>query len=44
MNIYHAWCNLKDGVRDTAFSDRAEAYFGHLKKDGPITGYQFARH
>ncbi len=31
-------------MRDTAFSDRAEAYFGHLKKDGPIAGYRIARH
>ncbi len=43
MNIYHAWCNLKDGVQDTEFSDRAEAYFGHLKEDGLIAGYRITR-
>ncbi len=43
MNIYHAWCNLKDGVRDTEFSDRAEAYFGHLKDQGLIAGYRITR-
>ncbi len=24
MNLYHDWCNLMDGVKDTNFSDRAE--------------------
>ncbi len=43
MNIYHAWCNLKEGVRDTEFSDRAEAYFGHLKDQGLIAGYRITR-
>ncbi len=42
MNIYHAWCNLKDGVQDTEFSDRAEA-FGHLKDQGLIAGYRITR-
>lgn len=22
MDLYHAWCDLKPGVRDTEFSDR----------------------
>ncbi len=43
MNLYHAWCNLKDGVKDTGFSDRAEAYFGHLKDHGLIAGYRITR-
>ncbi len=43
MNLYHVWCNLKDGVRDTEFSDRAEAYFGHLKEQGLIAGYRITR-
>jgi len=43
MNLYHVWCNLKDGVRDTEFSDRAEAYLGHLKKKGLIAGYRITR-
>ncbi len=37
MNVYHIWCNLKEGVRDTEFSDRAEAYFGHLKDQGVVS-------
>ncbi len=43
MNVYHIWCNLKAGVRDTEFSDRAEAYLGHLKAQGLIAGYRITR-
>ncbi len=43
MNVYHIWCNLKEGVRDTELSDRAAAYFGHLKDDGLIAGYRITR-
>jgi hypothetical protein len=43
MNLYHVWCNLKDGVRDTEFSDRATAYLEHLKADGLIAGYRITR-
>ncbi len=43
MNLYHVWCNLKDGVRDTEFSDRAAAYLGHLKEQGLIAGYRITR-
>ncbi len=40
MKLYHAWCNLKDGVKDTDFADRAEAYFRHLKDHGLIAGWK----
>ena len=43
MDHYHAWCNLKDGVRDTDFADRVHAYLGHLKKDGAIADYRLTR-
>lgn len=43
MDHYHVWFNLKDGVRDTDFADRAHAYLGHLKAAGLITGYRLAR-
>ena len=43
MNLYHAWCNLKDGVKDTDSSDRARAYFGHLKDHGLMAGYRITR-
>jgi hypothetical protein len=43
MNLYHVWCNLKDGVQDTEFSDRATAYLGHLEEQGLIAGYRITR-
>ena len=43
MNIYHVWCNLKEGVRDTDFTDRATAYLEHLKSEGLIAGYRIMR-
>ena len=43
MDLYHAWCNLKDGVKDTDFADRVHAYLGHLKEDGDIVGYRLTR-
>ncbi len=43
MILYHVWCNLKNGVRDNEFSDRAAAYFEHLKADGLIAGYRITR-
>jgi hypothetical protein len=43
MNIYHVWCNLKDGVRDTEFADAVTEYMGHLKADGRIADYRLTR-
>ena len=43
MDLYHVWCNLKEGVRDTEFADRVDAYLGHLKDDGAIVGYRLTR-
>ena len=34
MNIYHVFCNLKEGVSDSDFADRSRAYFEHLKDTG----------
>ena len=39
MDIYHVWCNLKQGVGDTEFSDAAKAYFEHLKSENRLSGY-----
>ncbi|MGE5163369.1 MAG: DUF6614 family protein [Sphingobacteriales bacterium] len=36
MNIYHAWCDLKPGVRDIAFSESATKYLDHLRTRGMI--------
>ncbi|HYM72794.1 MAG TPA: DUF6614 family protein [Stellaceae bacterium] len=43
MDVYHIWCNLKDGVRDTEFADSARAYFEHLKTEGAVAGYRITR-
>lgn len=43
MDHYHAWCNLKVGVKDTEFADRVHAYLGHLKEGGAIAGYRLTR-
>ncbi|MEM7171065.1 MAG: DUF6614 family protein [Pseudomonadota bacterium] len=43
MDVYHIWCNLKAGVKDTHFCDRAAAYFDHLKADDKIADYRITR-
>jgi hypothetical protein len=43
MDHYHAWCNLKEGVKDIEFADRVHAYLGHLKANGTIAGYRLTR-
>ncbi len=43
MNVYHIWCNLKDGVKDTDFTDRVERYFGYLKDQELIAGWRITR-
>jgi hypothetical protein len=43
MDIYHAWFNLKAGVKDVEFADGAKAYFEHLKGERSIAGYRITR-
>ncbi len=43
MNVYHIWCNLKEGVRDTEFTDGVVRYSEHLKAEGLIAGYRITR-
>lgn len=43
MDIYHTWCNLKPGVKDLEFVERARAYFDHLKAEGLLAGYRITR-
>src|SRR5665213_4208049 len=43
MNIYHAWVNLKDGVRDLEFAASARIYLDHLKAGGKIAGFRITR-
>jgi hypothetical protein len=43
MDVYHAWFNLKDGVRDLDFAASARAYLDHLKEGGMLAGYRITR-
>jgi|SRR6185437_16070239 len=43
MNIYHIWCDLKPGVSDMGFAEKANAWLGHLKQEGLIEGWQLTR-
>ena len=43
MNIYHIWCNLKDGVKDVEFADAAKRYLDHLKEKAQLQGYRITR-
>ena len=43
MNLYHIWCNLKEGVSDADFAQSARAYLEHLKGEGLIAGYRITR-
>ncbi|HWI29362.1 MAG TPA: DUF6614 family protein [Stellaceae bacterium] len=43
MDIYHVWCNLKPGTRDTEFGDHVAAYLGHLREQGLIEGWRLTR-
>ncbi len=43
MNIYHGWCDLKPGVSDLEFAEKAAAYFEHLKAEGLLVAYRITR-
>jgi len=43
MNIYHAWCDLKPGVSDTAFADGVAKYMDHLRSQGLIENWWLTR-
>jgi hypothetical protein len=43
MDIYHGWCDLKEGVKDLAFARAFESYMGQLKQQGAIEGYRLTR-
>jgi len=43
MDIYHAWCDLKDGVRDTDFANGVAHYMAYLKSQGLIEGWRLTR-
>ena len=43
MDIYHGWCDLKEGVKDLAFARAFESYMGHLEQHGAIEGWRLTR-
>jgi len=43
MDIYHGWCDLKDGVSDMEFADAFVTYMEKLKSDGFIEAYRLTR-
>ena len=43
MDLYHLWCNLKDGTSDVEFCERVDTYLGHLKSEGKIEGFRVTR-
>jgi hypothetical protein len=43
VDLYHVWCDLKPGVRDTEFCERAGHYLEHLKNAGRIAGWRLTR-
>jgi hypothetical protein len=43
IDIYHIWCNLRDGVSDTAFAADVDGYLGFLKSSGKLSGYRLTR-
>lgn len=43
MDLYHIWCDLKPGVKDTTFCEKVDAYLGRLKQDGLIEGWRTTR-
>jgi hypothetical protein len=43
MDIYHGWCDLKEGVGDLAFARAFDGYLQHLKECGAIAKYRLTR-
>lgn len=43
MDIYHIWCDLKPGIKDTTFTDSASSFLTTLVEDGTLQGYRIMR-
>lgn len=43
MDIYHIWCDLKSGVKDTDFTDSAATYLNALADDGSLSKWRITR-
>ena len=43
MDIYHIWCNLKQGINDLDFVEGVRAYLEHLRDQGELHSYRITR-
>jgi len=43
MDLYHIWCSLKPGVKDTDFARNVAGYLGHLREAGDIEAFRLTR-
>ena len=43
MDLYHIWCDLKEGVRDLEFDGHVRRYLDDLRGQGLIAGYRVTR-
>lgn len=43
MDIYHIWCDLNPGIKDTMFTEAAHAYLEHLVQSGQLHHYRITR-
>jgi len=43
LDIYHIWCDLKQGVKDTEFVSDAEKYFEYLKDQDRLVTFRITR-
>jgi hypothetical protein len=43
MDIYHVWCDLRPGVRDTRFHEAVAGWMEHLRADGLIENWRLTR-
>ena len=43
MDIYHIWCDLREGVDDLEFAEAVAAYLGVLEEDGVLERFRVTR-
>ena len=43
MDLYNIWCDLKPGVRDSAFVAAVQAYLGRLQAEKKIESFRLTR-
>jgi hypothetical protein len=43
MDLYHVWCDLKPGVRDTVLVEATQSYLERLRSEGKIARWRLTR-